>query len=55
MSKLSIEKLYKLAVENSVEKLPLTLIVNSDDAYIRTRITVEDIDTGGTDEVIIRI
>ena len=55
MSKMSIEKLYRLAVENGVEKLPLTLIVNSDDAYIRTRISVEDIDTCGTDEVVIRI
>ena len=55
MSKISIAKLYQLAVDNGVEELPLTLIVNSDDVYIKTRITVEDIDTSGTNEVIIRI
>lgn len=55
MSKLSIEKLYKLAVENGVEKLPVILEVNSDDVYIRTKITLSDIDTSSKDEVVIKV
>ena len=55
MSKLSIEKLYQLAVENGVEKLPLSLLVNSDDIYIKTRITKDDVDMSGKTEVMIRI